>query len=75
MKPLSNIQTFIPAIFCAFISLMPLFLGETGKPAFFSFLPMCFFFAAMPAVNLNKRVAALEEQLKQATATESSNPS
>ncbi len=57
---------FIPAVFCAFISFMALFMGDSAKPAFYSFLPMCFFFAAMPLVAMSKRIADLEDKLKQA---------
>jgi hypothetical protein len=57
---------FIPAAFCAFISMMAAFRGETAMPAFFAFLPMCFVFAAMPVLVMNKRLTDLEEKLKQA---------
>ena len=65
MKNKTTFEMYIPFIFCAFISVMALFTGDGSKPAFFAFLPMCFFFAAMPLIAMNKRLAALEESLKQ----------
>jgi len=66
MKTKIALQPFIPVVFCAFISMMALFMGDTAKPAFFAFLPMCFLFAALPLIAMNKRLADLEEKLKQA---------
>jgi hypothetical protein len=66
MKAKTTVQLFIPAAFCAFISVMVLFIGNNAKSAFFAFLPMCFFFAAMPLIAMNKRLTDLEEKLKQA---------
>jgi hypothetical protein len=65
MRTKTSVQLFIPAVFCAFISLMALFVGDVARPAFFAFLPMCFFFAAVPLIAMNKRIAELEERLKQ----------
>ena len=61
---LQTVQMFIPAVFCGFISLMAMFMGESAKPAFYAFLPMCFFFGALPFAALNKRVADLEKRLE-----------
>ncbi|MEQ8765972.1 MAG: hypothetical protein RL885_18785 [Planctomycetota bacterium] len=56
---------WLPAGFCAFLSLMKLFLpGDAGGPAFFSFLPMCFFFTAAMQLSLWKRIALLESALQ-----------
>ncbi len=65
MKAQISMPLLVPALFCGFISFMALFMGETAKPAFFSFLPMCFFFAAMPLVAMNKRITELEAKLKE----------
>ncbi len=65
MKDQISMPLLVPAIFCGFISFMALFMGENAKPAFFSFLPMCFFFAAMPLIAMNKRIADLEAKLKE----------
>ncbi len=66
MKTKTTVKLFIPAAFCAFISVMALFMGDIARPAFFAFLPMCFFFAATPLIAMNKRLTDLEEKLKQA---------
>ena len=66
MSAMKTVPFFVPAAFCAFISLMALFAGDIAKPAFFAFLPMCFFLAAGPVVALNRRLTDLEAKLKQA---------
>ncbi|MBT3381106.1 MAG: hypothetical protein HN742_20885 [Lentisphaerae bacterium] len=66
MKTKTAAPLFIPAAFCALISTMALFIGDSAKPAFFAFLPMCFFFAATPLIAMDKRPTDLEEKLKQA---------
>jgi hypothetical protein len=68
MKPFTVVQLFIPAAFCALISMMALFMGEIGKSPFCAFLPMCFFFTAAPMMNMSKRIAELEAKLKDADA-------
>ena len=71
MKTRTIIQLFIPAAFCAFISAMILFTGESARPAFYAFLPMCFFFGAFPLVTMHRRIRVLEEKLKQANGGDS----
>jgi hypothetical protein len=66
MSAKATVLLFIPAAFCAFISMMAAFRGDNAMPAFFAFLPMCFVFAAMPVLVMNKRLTDLEEKLKQA---------
>jgi len=66
MKALKTVQLFIPAAFCALISMMALFAEDIARPTFFAFLPMCFFFVAIPMLNMNKRIADIEAKLKQA---------
>ncbi len=59
---ISKAPIWIPAIFCAGLSLLKMFLPNgAGDPAFYSFLPMCFFFAAMVQLSLWKRIEMLEE--------------
>jgi len=65
MKAKTIALLFIPVPFCAFISGMVLVMGDSAKVAFFAFLPMCFCFAAMPLIVMNKRLTDLEERLKQ----------
>jgi len=66
MKTRSNFEMYIPAIFCAIISGLTLFMGSGDNPGFLAFLPMCFFFTAQPLITMNKRLAVLEEMLSQA---------
>jgi hypothetical protein len=75
MRAKTFVPLFIPAAFCAFISAMALFMGDSAKPAFYAFLPMCFFFAAMPLVTINKRIAYLEDKLNERTMETHSTPS
>jgi len=57
-----------PAAFCAFISLMALF-ASTGsdagwwRPAFFAFLPMCFFFVGAATSRMQREIRELRRQL------------
>ena len=47
MKAMTIVPLFIPAAFCAFISMMAAFRGDNAMPAFFAFLPVCFFFVSV----------------------------
>lgn len=68
-----KISFWIPAVFCGFLSLMPLFApllypgGGDGwwRPAFFAFLPMCFFFVGAALLQMHKEVQSLRERLAQ----------
>ena len=54
-------QIWIPFGFAAVLAGMKLFVpGGAGDPAFFSFLPMCFFFVGATQMTLLKRIKALE---------------
>jgi hypothetical protein len=59
---------WIPAAFCAFISLMALF-ASTGegegwwRPAFFAFLPMCFFFVGSAMLGMQRQIGELRQRL------------
>ena len=60
----SKILIWAPAAFCAFLSIMKMFSPDgTGDPAFYSFLPMCFFFVATVNHSLWKRIETLETKL------------
>lgn len=62
MKPIAH---FGPLVMCGFISLMALIgTAISGKPdwwqpAFFSFLPMCFFFIGTTTLSLQRQLAEL----------------
>jgi hypothetical protein len=72
---MKTINHWIPAAFCAFISLIALFASinspDSGwwRPAFFAFLPMCFFFVGSATTQMHRelrelrgRIAELEQQ-------------
>ena len=60
-KPVSKILIWTPAAFCVMLSIMKMFLPDgSGDPAFYSFLPMCFFFVAAVHHSLWKRIDTLE---------------
>ena len=64
------ISYWVPAAFCAFISLIALF-GSTSsdagwwRPAFFAFLPMCFFFVGALMSQMQREIRELRKQLAQ----------
>lgn len=65
MKPISH---WMPAAFCAFLSLMALALqtvsdSRAWQPAFFSFLPMCFFFVGATTSHMQREIQELRKQL------------
>jgi hypothetical protein len=63
------ITHWIPAAFCAFISLIALFASvgspDPGwwRPAFFAFLPMCFFFVGTATTQMQRELRALQQRL------------
>ena len=65
MKPIAY---WLPAVFCAFLSVLALVgvtsSGDGGwwEPAFFAFLPMCFFFAGAVMAMMGKEIKALKEK-------------
>jgi hypothetical protein len=72
------ISTYTPAVFCAFISYMAMFLEKSAMPAFYSFLPMCFLFYAFTMHALIRKVRNLEKAIddiknKNASHTDSPN--
>ncbi len=66
MKPIAY---WMPAAFCAFLSVLALFgatsSGDAGwwEPTFYAFLPMCFFFAGSAMAMMGKEIKALKEQV------------
>jgi len=65
MKQNLKIGFFIAPIFCAFISIMALFMGDVTRPVFYANLPLCFMFAAFPAIALYKKVLSLESDIEE----------
>lgn len=51
---------WFPAGFGGFLSLTYLLLGNAAAPAFYAFLPMCFFFSGAVQLALWRRLDALE---------------
>ena len=68
-KNMKTITHWIPAAFCAFISLIVLSasVGSTDsnwwRPAFFAFLPMCFFFVGIATAQMHRELRALRQRL------------
>lgn len=59
-----KVLIWIPAAFCALISVMKMFSpNDAGGPAFYSFLPVCFVFAANVHLEVLKRIESLESAL------------
>lgn len=65
-----KLNHWIPAIFCAFLCLMALSMqigsdSFAWKPAFYSFLPMCFFFMGMATSNLQREIRELRQRVSE----------
>jgi hypothetical protein len=64
-----TITHWIPAGFCAFISLIALFASvrspDSGwwRPAFFAFLPMCFFFVGSATTQMHRELRELRQRI------------
>lgn len=69
-------QTFshwVPAIFCAFLCTVALIGAVVGvarggqmgwwEPAFFAFLPMCFFYVGAVTSDMRRQIQELRDQL------------
>jgi hypothetical protein len=59
---------WMPAAFCAFVSLIALFASSGAdagwwRPAFFAFLPMCFFFVGAATSRMQSEIRDLRKQL------------
>ena len=57
------LPAYLGASLCALISILPLFSVDAGRPAFFSFLPMCFLFVGFLLHALLRRVEELERRV------------
>jgi hypothetical protein len=67
-----KVAPWLPAVFCAFLSIMALFfstgivgkaLTESWRPAFFAFLPMCFYFVGANIYGMNREIRELRQKL------------
>ena len=65
MKENLKIGFCIAPVFCAFLCVMRLFMGDVTSIVFYANLPLCFMFGAFPAIALYKKVLKLEEQLEE----------
>ena len=67
--PMKTISHWIPAAFCAFISLIALFASTRSpdpgwwRPAFFAFLPMCFFFVGSATTQMHRELRELRQRI------------
>jgi O-antigen/teichoic acid export membrane protein len=70
-RNMKTITHWIPAVFCAFVSLIALFASthspDSGwwRPVFFAFLPMCFFFVGSATFQMHRELRSLRQQLTQ----------
>jgi hypothetical protein len=66
---MKTITHWVPAGFCAFISLIALFASisspDSGwwRPAFFAFLPMCFFFVGTVTKQMHRELRELGQRI------------
>jgi hypothetical protein len=59
-----TIGFWLPAVFCAFLSYTALSSSDEGwRPAFFAFLPMCFFFVGNALLQMHREVRALRDRV------------
>ena len=63
-----TVRHWIPAAFCAFISLIALFASVDPavgwwRPTFLAFLPMCFFFVGIVTSQMQGEIGELRKQL------------
>ncbi len=62
------ISHWVPAIFCAILSYMALYMqmsSDSGawKPAFYCFLPMCFFGVGQTTLRMQHEISELRKQV------------
>ena len=65
-QTLKTLGHWTPAAFCAFISFAALFApsgSDWWRPAFFAFLPMCFFFVGAATSQMQREIRELRKQL------------
>ena len=64
----ANVSLWVPAVFAAFLSGMVLYClpldAAVWRPAFFSFLPMCFVFVGFAMMNMRKEISELKAKIE-----------
>lgn len=66
---MKTIAHWLPAGYCAFLSLIALFAftrspdAQWWRPAFFSFLPLCFFFAGSVTIQMHRELRELRQRV------------
>ena len=66
---MKKIAHWIPALFCALLSAMALGMQLPGsessawKPAYYCFLPMCFFFVGSVSAQMQQELKELRQRL------------
>jgi predicted membrane metal-binding protein len=65
---MQHIRNWLPALFCAFLSVLALWLWAASgtdrwTPVFFAFLPMCFLFSGMATSSMNRQILDLQKEL------------
>jgi len=64
----TSISLWVPAVFAAFLSGMVLYClpldAAAWRPAFFSFLPMCFVFVGFAMMNMRKELSELKTKIE-----------
>ena len=65
---MKTIVHWVPAAFCAFLSGFAIIWpnAEWWRPAFFAFLPMCFFFVGNVTFQMHRELQTLRTQLAEA---------
>src|SRR5262245_38267538 len=64
MRWLTGVTFWLPFFFAALLSGITLWSKGAGWPAFYSFLPMAFFFTSSAFMELVRRIRKLEERVK-----------
>jgi hypothetical protein len=64
MRWISGITFWVPFGFAAMLSALMLWNREAGWPAFYSFLPMVFFFTGTAFMELVRRIRKLEDRIR-----------
>jgi hypothetical protein len=63
-----TLAPWLAAIYCAFLALMPVFgtivhPGAWWQPAFYCFLPMCFYYAGIAQKETNREIDELRNRI------------
>ena len=64
---------WVPMAFCGFLCLLALAMQigpdtEAWKPAFYCFLPMCFFYVGATTSHMQREIRELRKQVEELTA-------